>query len=110
MHINYSEIKAAFLGLRAFFKNCSNKQILLRIDNITALAYINKMGGIKYRSLNYITKKLWEWCRDRDIWVFAEYIASSDNLADEGSRVTNVDIEWYFGRSLLDYPTMVSRI
>ena len=94
MHINYLEIKAAFLGLRSFVKNCLNKQILLRIDNITALAYINKMGGIKYRSLDYITKKLWEWCRDRDIWVFAEYIVSSDNLADEGSRVTNVDIEW----------------
>ena len=94
MHINYLEIKATFLGLRSFVKNCSNKQILLRIDNITALAYINKMRGIKYRSLNHITKKLWEWCRNGDIWVFAEYIASSDNLADVASRVTNVDIEW----------------
>ena len=42
MHINYLEIKAAFLALKCFAKSAKNIQILLRIDNITALAYINK--------------------------------------------------------------------
>ena len=93
MHINFLEIKAAFLALKCFANNAFNKQILLRIDNVTALAYINKMGGIRYRTLNYITKQIWEWCQKRDIWIFAEYVVSKDNLADGGPRVNNIDIE-----------------
>ena len=94
MHINYLEIKAAFLALKCFTKKLFNKQILLRIDNITALAYINKMGGTRANDLHLITKDLWQFCEDRDIWVFAEYVASKENVADEGSRLTNLDTEW----------------
>lgn len=94
MHINYLEIKAAFFALKCFASSISDKQILLRIDNITALAYLNKMGGIKHRDLNNITKETWEWCRSRQIWIFAEYVASKENPADKGSRITNPDTEW----------------
>lgn len=93
-HINYLEIKAAFLGLKTFAKNSFDVQILMRIDNVTALAYINKMGRTKYRSLHNLTKEIWEWCMERRIWIFAEYIASKENLADEGSRLSNLDTEW----------------
>lgn len=94
MHINFLEIKAAFLALKCFAKEKYNKQILLRIDNITALAYINKMGGTRHKHLNTLTRTLWEWCIDRKIRVFAEYVASKENIADEGSRLTNIDTEW----------------
>ena len=57
------------------------------------------MGGIRYRTLNHITKQIWEWCQKRDIWIFAEYVVSKDNLADGGFRVNNIDIEW----ELADY-------
>lgn len=49
-HINYLEILAAFLAVKSFAKNLLNCQILLRIDNLTALAYINKMGGTRFRN------------------------------------------------------------
>lgn len=94
LHINALEIKAATLGLKCFAKSLYNKQILLRVDNVTALAYINKMGGTKFESLNNLAKELWEWCIDRKLWVFAEYVASKENLADEGSRISNLDTEW----------------
>lgn len=94
MHINYLEIKAAFLALKCFASSAYDIQILLRIDNITALAYINKMGGTQHRSLNELTKELWEWCIERKIWIFAEYVASNENLAYEGSRINNIDTEW----------------
>lgn len=94
MHINYLEIKAAFLALRCFASSLYNQQILLRIDNITALAYINKMGGIKYRNLHIMSKEIWEWCQIQKIWLFAEYVASKENPADEGSRISNPDTEW----------------
>lgn len=57
-HINYLEIKAAFLALRSFASREVKKQILLRIDNLTALAYLNKMGGIKHKNLNDLTKQI----------------------------------------------------
>ena len=71
-----------------------NRQILTRIDNITAIAYINKMGGIKHKHLNEITKELREWAIQSKNWLFAEYVASKDNVADEGSRITNLYTEW----------------
>lgn len=93
-HINFLEIKAAFLGLKCFASEKIDTQILLRIDNLTALAYINKMGGIKHKDLNQLTKEIWEWCRNRGIWIFAEYVASKNNPADESSRISNLDTEW----------------
>ena len=99
IHIHFLEIKAAFLGLKYFASSIFDKQILLRIDKVSALADLNKMGGIKHRDLNRITKQMWEWCKTREIWIFAEYVASKENLADEGSRVSNVDTEW----ELADY-------
>ena len=49
------------------------------------------MGGIKHRNLNKVTKEIWEWCRSRETWIFAEYVASKENLADKGSRFSNLD-------------------
>lgn len=52
------------------------------------------MGGTKHKDLNYLTRELWEWCITRKLWVFAEYVASNDNPADEPSRISNFDTEW----------------
>ena len=95
LHINYLELKAAFLALKCFAKNWSNCKLLLRIDNTTALAYVNKMGGIQYPGLNKIAREIWEFCETKKIWLFASYIKSKDNVeADRGSRVKNIDTEW----------------
>lgn len=94
-HINYLEILAAFFALKCFAAKDRNCQILLRIDNCTAIAYINKLGGVKFPAPNAITRELWQWCEARNIWVFAEYIASKENFeADAESRVSNIDTEW----------------
>lgn len=99
-HINFLEILAAFIGLRIFAKYLSNSQVLLRIDNTTAISYVNRMGGIQYPHLTDITKQLWQWCESRNLFVFASYISSSDNFeADRESRRTHPDIEW----KLADY-------
>lgn len=94
-HINYLEILAAFLGLKVFAKNISNCQILLRIDNTTAISYINRMGGIQFPHLTDITRQLWQWCERRNLYVLAYYISSSENeTADAESRRVHPDIEW----------------
>ncbi|XP_014217272.1 uncharacterized protein LOC106645836 [Copidosoma floridanum] len=93
-HINWLEIKAIFLALKCFANEVHGKQILLRVDNTTALAYINKMGGARHEDLHLLAKEIWLWCISRKCWIFAEYIASKQNPADEGSRLNNLDTEW----------------
>lgn len=45
--------------------------------------------------LNRLAKNIWQWCEEREIWVFASYIPSKENTnADRESRKTNIDTEW----------------
>lgn len=93
-HINYLELLAAFIALKIFAKNYSNCQILLRIDNTTAVSYINRMGGVQFPHLTEITRSIWEWCESKKIFIFASYVRSGDNTADGESRRNHPDIEW----------------
>lgn len=94
-HINYLELLAAYFAIKIFAKSFVNCQLLLRIDNSTAVSYINRMGGIQYPHLTDITKTIWQWCESRKIFVFASYIKSKDNtIADAESRKCHPDIEW----------------
>ncbi|KAJ8921889.1 hypothetical protein NQ315_008522 [Exocentrus adspersus] len=94
-HINYLELLAVLNGLKSFAKEPKNCNILLRVDNITAISYINRMGGIKFAELNDITRKIWEWCEERKILIFASYINTRDNdTADAASRKMHVETEY----------------
>lgn len=94
-HINLLELKAAFFGLKCFAKNERNKEILLRIDNTTALSYINRYGGVQFYHLNEIARDIWQWCEKRQLFVFASYMKSKENFeADEEYRRNNIDTEW----------------
>lgn len=99
-HINYLELLAAFFALRCFAANSRNCNILLRIDNTTAISYINRMGSIQFLDLNGLSRKIWTWCEERNIYVYASYIKSSDNaFADEESRRLDVHTEWELNAS-----------
>lgn len=95
-HINYLELLAIFLSLKCLARDRSECNILLRVDNTTAISYINRMGGIQYPHLNELAKKIWQWCETRQIWLFASYINTRENKeADKESRkINNPDIEW----------------
>lgn len=94
-HINYLELLASFIALKIFAKNLNDCQILLRIDNTTAISYINRMGSIQFPHLSQISREIWQWCETRKIFLFAAYIRSCDNVvADAESRKTHPDIEW----------------
>ena len=53
------------------------------------------MGSIRYPNLNSLARKLWQWCEKRNIFVFASYIKSKDNIeADKESRQLQTETEW----------------
>lgn len=94
-HINYLELQAVFFGLKCFASNLSECTILLRIDNTTAISYVNRMGGVQFPHLSNLARSIWQWCEERKLWLFASYINTKDNVeADEESRRINPDIEW----------------
>lgn len=93
-HINYLELLAVFLGLKSFASDDNNCTILLRVDNTTAISYINRLGGIQFPHLNDLARHIWQWCEKRNIWLYASYVNTKDNLADEESRKINPDTEW----------------
>lgn len=94
-HINMLELEAIFMGLRCFAKNTRNANILIRCDNTTATACINRMGSVQHQHLNTLTKKVWQWCQGRNLWLPAAYINTKDNWqADEESRALKPETEW----------------
>jgi len=94
-HINELELLAVELALRSFCSTMSDIHILLRIDNTTALAYVNRFGGCHSIRLHEIAKRIWMWCETRNIFLTASYIASSENfIADQESRAVTDDSEW----------------
>ena len=44
LHINVLELIAATFGVQAFCKNRKVTSVLLKSDNATVVAYVNKMG------------------------------------------------------------------
>lgn len=94
-HINELELIAAFNGLKCFAKNSSDCEILMRIDNTTAMAYINKMGGVQYPHLNKVSRDIWQWCERKSIYLVASYINTKLNIeADSESRKLPPETEW----------------
>ena len=94
-HINYLELKAAFQGIKSLCKNRHNSHILIEMDNTTAVAYINNMGGSRSSLCNSLAQDIWHWCLDKRIWLSATHIAGASNVdADRESRTFNDKTEW----------------
>ena len=67
----------------------------LLIDNMTAVAYIDKKGGTRSPQLATLAVELWTYCLSRQIWVTAKHLPGLMNSeADHASRNFNTHTEW----------------
>ena len=81
-------MQTAFFRLKAFCKNKTRLHVLLKLDNTTAVAYINKKGGTISASCNKLEKYIWNWAKGQDIWVTASHVPGVKNTtADLRSRL-----------------------
>lgn len=86
---------AVFFALKCFAEQLSDCDILHRVDNTTAIAYINKKGRVRYKSLSSLAKEIWEWCEEKNLWIYASYIRSTENVeADYESRRLEAETEY----------------
>ena len=95
LHINYLELLTVKIALHMLASDALDGQILIKIDNTTALSYINKMGGVRFDSFSKLSREIWQWAESKRIILIASYIPSKQNIvADKLSRIKNLDIEW----------------
>ena len=73
-HIYYLELLTAFLALQCFTKQKSNITVQLRMDNLTAMTYINRMGGTHSQVLCSLAISVWDWSLQQNIYLAAEYL------------------------------------
>lgn len=94
-HINYQELMAVFLSLRHFQDTLLHRQVLIRSDNTTTCAYINKGGGTRSRNLCQLATQLWDWCIRHQVDIRAVHVPGNLNvLADSLSRWKIDQREW----------------
>ena len=86
LHINCLELLAATLEIQSFAKERSGISVVLKIDNTTAVAYINRRGGTISPRLSQLAKNLWLWCMERNILFQAQHVPGMMNsIADTES-------------------------
>lgn len=94
-HINYLELLAAFLALKVFARKVTSKAILLRMDNVTTIAYVNKMGGTHSSAMSDLAIEIWKWCIEKSIRIHAQHLPGKENvLADWQSRYCRDSSNW----------------
>lgn len=100
--INLLELKAVFNGIQALYDHIRNCHLQVFSDNVTAVAYINDMGGITSPLLDSVAIDIWNWCLERNVFISANFLQGSKNVqADYFSRHFSSDsAEWMLKRNL----------
>ena len=94
LHINILELVAVEIAILAFCKNVHNKHVRLMIDNVTAVSYLQNMGGIKSPEYNKLSRNIWKWAEPRK-WLSAAHFTGTENCtAYTDSREFYDSSEW----------------
>ena len=68
---------------------------------MSAVAYVNRLGGTKSQPLTKLMKQIWDWCSTRGITLTAEYLPGKLNsTADWESRNLNDSGDWMLDKNI----------
>ena len=75
--------------------NSRSIHVRLAVDNSTAVAYINNMGGVRSPLLDSLSRSIWEWCKLRDVFISVQHIPGKVNTqADTFFREISSNLDW----------------
>ncbi|XP_060547192.1 uncharacterized protein LOC117673540 [Pantherophis guttatus] len=95
LNINLLELRAVRLTLSHFRYQVAGKDVLVLMDNTTAKAHINRLGGTRSRSLMAEALQLGLWAEEHLNSIKADHISGSANIqADALSRNLMDHREW----------------
>nr|XP_055040043.1 uncharacterized protein LOC129427314 [Misgurnus anguillicaudatus] len=104
-HINFLELLTVYLALKHFVRFLRNHHVLIRSDNTTAVAYINRQGGTRSAQLHYLAQKLIVWGTKHFRSLRATHVPGILNArADLLSRGNPLHGEWTL------HPEVVSQL
>lgn len=102
-HINELELKAVLFAFQCLYRNTYNTSILIRSDNTTVVAYINKQGGTTSKVLCDLAIELWKFCIHRNLCISASHISGvSNDRADELSRRSSSEHSYFLLQDVFD--------
>lgn len=102
-HINYLELMAVMLTLRHFLPMLRGHHVLVRTDNTSTVAHINRQGGLRSRRLLALTRRLLLWCNVHLLSLRATHVPGILNTgADLLSRGNPLYGEWRLHQSVVD--------
>ena len=103
LHINVLEGLAVLFAFKCFYKSTYNSSILVRSDNTSVVAYINKQGGTGCSRLCDIALEIWEFCVSRNISISASHLSGVANVrADKLSRLEHSDHSYFLSQEVFD--------
>ena len=92
---NYLELLAIQCGLQSLCRVHHDCHIRILSDNVTAVTYINAMGGSKSEGCDILATEIWDWAITRQVWLSAVHTPGAENTeADSLSRNLNPNLEW----------------
>ena len=95
MHINVLELLSVRKCMAQYLPILAGKVVLIRSDNTTTVAYINKQGGTRSHPMCAQALLLWQFCIDHQIDIRAVHAPGlTISLADMLSRRTVNHLEW----------------
>ena len=101
--INCLELYAVYLAIKALSSTLRGSNVCVRIDNTTAVCYINSMGGTHSVLCDKIAKMIWNTVIDMSMHIYATHIPGVDNVeADHASRFFNDDAEIMLDSKIFD--------
>ena len=109
IHINSLELLVGSFAIKAYTKHRNTGTVvLLQMDNSTAVAYANKMGGTRSLSLSLQACHLWNWCLERRILLLAEHLPGVANMvADQESLQVETSSEWMLHRAVFHWTQQI---
>ena len=104
LHINTLELLGIYKGLQTFASSLTNRNVIICGDNITSLAYINKMGGTRSARMSEMAIDIWRLAQRFHINLEIEHVPGELNReADHLSRLyqegLNETTEWRLNKS-----------
>ena len=75
LHINVLELLATYHALKIYCKIIFDTSVNLKIDNTTAVAWINKQTAPTELEFS-IVKQIWNFAAKRKLVIYASYIES----------------------------------
>ena len=101
--INYLELLAVYYPLQSLYTSLCSLHLQFQSDNMSAVSYINNMGGMNSREMDKLAGTIWRWCIDRDIFISASHLSGFENLtADFLSRNFSDATEWKLKKEIFD--------